>query len=53
MSIGVLGISRDGLSYWTNRQLVTSVEFKKMEHKIQRFWESGSDDYRRGQKLVA
>ena len=45
MSIGVLGISRDGLSYWTNRQLVTSVEFKKMErvefkkmeHKIQRF----------------
>lgn len=40
-------------SYWTKRQLVTSVEFKKMEYKIQRFEKVDLSDYRRGPKLVA
>jgi hypothetical protein len=53
MSNSVLGISRDGLSYCTQRQLVTNVEFKKFYIRYRGFENVDLNDYRRGPKLVA
>ena len=50
---GVRGISRDGLSYCTKRQLVTSVEFKKWNIRYRGFENVDLNDYRRGLKLDA